>query len=119
MKNIFKLLGLLFILFISLILVRTFTFSSSQLIVDPVAHVAIGNETIKRFQEALRIETISHEDPSNFDSTAFRTFNSFLSQNFALVDSTLEHQYFNEFSHLYKWSRIRHSSPLYLWGIWM
>ncbi len=117
MKKFFKLLGVLLLLFICFILFRTFTFSSSQLEVNPVAHVAIEDEAISRFQEALRIKTISHEDPSNFDSTAFRAFNSFLSDNFSLADSLLDHQYFNEFSHLYKWTGKNPSlKPIVLMG---
>ena len=103
MKNFFKLLGLAIVLLIAFVLFRTFTFSSSQLQIEPVAQVPIDEEVITRFQEALRIKTISHEDPANFDSTAFRQFNDFILTNFPLVDSLLEHQYFNEFSHLYKW----------------
>lgn len=103
MKKFLKLVGVLFLLLTAFILVRTFTFSSNQLEVNPVAHVAIEDEAITRFQEALRIKTISHEDPNNFDSTAFKDFNAFILNNFPTVDSLLEHQYFNEFSHLYKW----------------
>ena len=103
MKQFLKIVGVLLLAIVGYILFTTFTFSSNQLEVVPVAHIPIEDAAIDRFKEALRIKTISHENPADFDSTAFRAFNQFLVNRYPSVDSLLEHQYFNEFSHLYKW----------------
>ena len=117
MKRFLKILAILIIVLAGYILFKTFTFTSNQLEVEPVAHITISEDAIERFQEALRIKTISHEDPADFDSTAFRNFNQFLIDNYPSVDSLLEHQYFNEFSHLYKWQgKNTNLKPVILMG---
>ena len=117
MKKIFQVLGILCVLFIGFVLYRTFTFSSSQITVKPISPVEIDHLAISRFQESLRIKTISHEDRNDFDSTAFRKFNIFILNNYPLVDSLLTHQIFNEFSHLYTWQGSDQSlKPIILMG---
>ncbi|MDX1628909.1 MAG: hypothetical protein R3345_09440, partial [Fulvivirga sp.] len=54
--------------------------------------------------KAISIPTISHEDPANFDSAAFHSFNRFVKQCYPLVDSLLELTPINEFSMIYKWT---------------
>lgn len=103
MKKIFLSLLLIILLFVGFILVKTLTFSSNQLQVDPIAKVEIPEMAIAHLQEALRIKTISFENESDFDSTAFEAFNLLLRKNYPLVDSLLEHKAFNRYSHLYKW----------------
>lgn len=105
------------LLFIGFILVRTFTFTSIQTQVDPLEKEEIPDGALARFQDALRIRTISFEDKSEFDSAEFEKFNQFLSQGYPLVDSLLDHQVFSGFSHLYKWEGIDSSlDPIILMG---
>ena len=103
MKIFFKLLGLLLLLFISYVLIKTITFRSGQLEVEPIIKIEIPDEVITSFTKALRIKTISHEDPALFDSSAFEAFNQLLTTEFPLVDSLLEKRLFNHYSHLYTW----------------
>lgn len=90
-------------IFITYLLIKTFLFSSDQLVVDPIQPTTIPEGAIDRFQEALRIKTISFETSANFDSAEFRKFNELITQNYPLTDSLLEHITFSEFSHLYRW----------------
>lgn len=103
MKKIFKAALILVIIFIAYILFKTLTFTSKQLEVTPVSKVEISKSSITRLTEALKIKTISHEDPANFDSTAFEAFNKLLQNNYPLIDSALEHKTFNKYSHLFSW----------------
>jgi carboxypeptidase PM20D1 len=59
---------------------------------------------IDHFAEAISIRTVSFADRADFDSTQFRLFNDFLLRTYPQIHSKLEHQVFNEFSHLYKWT---------------
>lgn len=117
MKKFFKFLGLALLLFITYILFKTFTFSSNQLQVDPISKIEIPDAAIDRFTDALKLKTISHEDPANFDSSAFRAFNQLIIDHFPLVDSLLDKKLFNEFSHLFTWKGSDASlKPIVLMG---
>ncbi len=91
------------LLFVAYLLIKTFTFTSNQIEVQTVKGINIEDDAIGRFQEALRIKTISFENDENFDPKPFEDFNQFLKVNYPLVDSLLNHQNFSRFSHLYKW----------------
>lgn len=117
MKKI--LLGILtiLVLFVAYILFNTFTFKSVQLQVEPLEKVEIPENSIIALQKALSIKTISHENPEDFDSTQFRAFNSFLDTTYAPLNIQLNHQVFNEFSHLYEWKGSNPSlKPIVLMG---
>ena len=117
MKKLFKFLGLALLLFVAYILFKTFTFSSSQLQVEPIAKVEIPDAAIDRFTQALKLKTISHEDAANFDSTAFEAFNQLIIDNYPLVDSLLEKKLFNQYSHLFTWKGTDASlKPIVLMG---
>jgi len=104
MKKFLLAFILLILLFIVYLLFNTFTFSSNQLEVNPVEKVDIPKGAVQRFVEAISIRTVSFENEADFDSTQFQLFNDFLVKNYPLTESLLEHQTFNEFSHLYKWA---------------
>ncbi|KYG85164.1 hypothetical protein AWW67_15735 [Roseivirga seohaensis] len=103
MKKFLKAILVLLLIFVAFVLFKTFIFSSKQLEVEPVSKIKIPDSSIQRLTEALKIKTISHEDPANFDSTAFESFNEFLKNNYPLIDSILEHKTFNQYSHLFSW----------------
>ena len=117
MKKI--LLGILSILllFIAYILFNTFTFKSAQLVVEPVEKAEIPKGALENLQKAIRLKTISFENPQDFDSIPFVVFNAFLKSFYPLSDSLLNHQTFNEFSHLYEWKGTDSSlKPIILMG---
>ncbi len=117
MKKAFLILLIFSIVFVGFVLVRTFTFSSIQISVDPIQKEEIPEGALVRFQEALRIKTISFEEKSAFDSSEFAKFNLFLSENYPLADSLLDHKTFSKFSHLYKWEGLDRSlDPIILMG---
>lgn len=104
MKKILLFLLLAFVLFIGYILYNTFTFTSTQMEVDPVETSPTPDGAVDRIIKAIAIRTVSFENELDFDSTQFRLFNQFLIDNYPLIHERLEHKVFNEFSHLYKWT---------------
>ncbi|OEK01820.1 hypothetical protein BFP97_09960 [Roseivirga sp. 4D4] len=117
MKKIFLGILIVLLLFVGFILVKTLTFSSNQLQVDPIEKIEIPDLAIQHLQEALRLKTISFENESDFDSMAFEAFNLLLSRNYPLIDSLLDHEVFSEYSHLYKWQGSNASlKPIVLMG---
>ncbi|MEM6318616.1 MAG: M20/M25/M40 family metallo-hydrolase [Bacteroidota bacterium] len=101
-KLLLFILGLL-LLFAAYLLINTLTFTSNQLSVAAVEKALIPPNAVQHFVEAISIRTVSFESENDFDSTQFRLFNDFLASNYPLTDSLLDHQTFNEFSHLYRW----------------
>ncbi|WP_417319732.1 M20/M25/M40 family metallo-hydrolase [Emcibacter sp.] len=61
------------------------------------------DQTLARLSAAVRIKTVSPENPVDFDPQAFRDFHAFLEQSFPLVHSKLEKQVLAGHSLLFKW----------------
>lgn len=104
MKKFLLAFIILILLFLAYLLFNTFTFSSNQLEVAAVEKVGTPKGAVDRFVKAISIRTVSFENEADFDSMQFQLFNHFLANNYPLADSLLEHQTFNKFSHLYKWT---------------
>lgn len=63
---------------------------------------------LRRFSEALKIPTISHDDRSNFDTAAFIDFHEFLSTAYPLVHEHATRTIINNYSLIY---HLRGSEP--------
>lgn len=103
MKKILLFAFTILVAFTGYVLVKTFTFKSRQLEVELIEKVEIAQRSVKNLQTALQLKTISFENPADFDSSQFSLFNEFLEKEYPLADSLLNHQTFNEFSHLFEW----------------
>ncbi|OEJ99757.1 M20 family peptidase [Roseivirga misakiensis] len=105
------------VLFVAFLLVKTFTFTSIQAEIAVIDKIPVGDASITRLQEALRLKTISFENEADFDPTPFQDFNDILNRNYPLTDSLLNHQIFSEYSHLYEWKgRNLSLAPIVLMG---
>lgn len=78
-------------------------FSSKQISKEKISTIAIDEATIERFSNALKIKTISPENPKDFDSLSFNKFNHYLETTYPLADSLLVKKQFGYYSHLYQW----------------
>jgi len=103
MKKIFKILGLLLVLFISVLLFNALTFKSKQLTSTPVNDIELTDSAIEHLQQSIRIKTISNENINEFDSESFLEFHKFLATTYPLVDSLLKPEVINDYSLLYTW----------------
>jgi len=103
MKKLLLFLLLAFILFAGYILFNTFTFESKQTTAETLPPIEIPIDAKDHFAKALSIPTISHENPADFDSTAFLQFRAFIKNTYPLTDSLLKPVYINQFSMVFKW----------------
>ncbi len=103
MSRLIRTLLIIIIVIIGYLLFNTFTFSSTQISVTPAEVISIPGDVSQHLSKAIRIQTISHENPADFDSVQFRLFNEYMKTTYPLADSLLELTYINEFSHLYYW----------------
>ena len=81
--------------------------------IAPPATAAIAlpplEDSLDRLAQAIRIRTISPEDPADFDPRAFQDFHLFLEQSFPLVHEKLEKQVLAGHSLLFKWAGRKQS----------
>lgn len=85
-------------------LIRAALFRSKQMAVAPVSVEGIDARKIaENLSKAIRIKTISFQDPALFDGQAFRAFHRLLETSFPRVHKTLSRETVNEYSLLYTW----------------
>jgi carboxypeptidase PM20D1 len=106
MKSLKKVLLLLLsvvLIFVIYLVFNTLNFKTAQLNPKPIAVLEVNSSSKENFSKAIKIKTISPEDPIDFDSIQFQHFTSFLKNTYPLADSLLEKKIFNSYSFLYKW----------------
>jgi carboxypeptidase PM20D1 len=64
---------------------------------------AASDGAIERFSEAVRIRTVSPQDPADFDPSAFVAFHAFLERAYPRTHATLEREVVAGYSLLYTW----------------
>ena len=102
-KKTIGIIGLVILLLAIVVIYRTFSHTSKQLKVAPIAVLPIDDESIVHLSEAVKIQTVSYEDNQNFDTVAYLQFLAFLKSTYPLTDSLLHPQTINNFSLLYRW----------------
>lgn len=117
-KKIFFILLGAFLTFVVVVLVRTFQLGDTQ--IEPSANPQVTwdeDAMIRRFSESIRYQTISGDQGSEVDSTAFFNFLSFLRVSFPRVHNTMDDTLFNDFTPLYYWEGTDQSlDPILLMG---
>ncbi len=104
MKKLLKIILGLIVILIVILVVNTMMFTSKQEVVTSVTPVDIDSQAVSaRLSQALQIRTISHQDPSLFDTSRVIEFHKFLEKAYPLVHQKLEREVINDFSLLYKW----------------
>ncbi len=103
-KKTLSILVLVLLLLATVVIFRTFSRTSKQLKVAPIAILPIGDESIQHLSEAVKIQTVSYEDNLTFDTLAYLQFLAFLKSTYPLSDSLLHPQTINNFSLLYRWN---------------
>jgi carboxypeptidase PM20D1 len=103
LKKILLVVATGLLLFSAVLLFNTFQFKSKQLLVEATTAPEVSAAAIQHFQEAIRFRTISHGDPSLFDSSAFLNFHKFLATTYPLIHATFTQESVARYSLLYKW----------------
>lgn len=98
------------------VLVRTLRFRSTQVRVAAVKHVALDREAVLgRLSGAIRLRTISHQDPARMDGAPFDALHSHLERSFPRVHRRLKRERFSRHSVLYTWTGSEPTLPPVLW----
>ena len=103
LKKILLSFLLIVLLLAGIVLYNTFTFTAPTENISARPAPELKAQAIKNFQEAISYPTISHGDPSLFDSTAFIAFRNFLERSYPLTHTTLQREIVAAYSLLYKW----------------
>lgn len=102
-KKILSFIIFLLVVFTTYLVYNALTFKSKQLKFTPVEKISINNSSIHHLAEAVRIKTISPEDPKDLDSTQFHNLALYLQKTFSLVEQILVKTTINKFSYVYQW----------------
>jgi carboxypeptidase PM20D1 len=102
-KRILLSLLAILVLLVSVVLIKTFTFSSIQSKVAYQPAPEISDDAVKHLLDAISYKTISFDDSTQFDSAAFIGFRKFLESAYPRVHQTLTREVVAGYSLLYKW----------------
>jgi len=103
MKKAIKLLGLIVLILIVILVVKTAFYPSKQLNVEPVEAIEISNQSLQNLAKAISYKTISYEDYSLTDTSQFVKFHAFLDSTYPLIFEHLEKEVHGNHALLYKW----------------
>jgi carboxypeptidase PM20D1 len=107
MKKIALLLIVCLVVLASVLLVKTFRFTSRQIRVEPTGAPALDKEALAaRLAQSLRFQTVSYADASQFRGEEFQAFHKFLEQSFPRVHSALTKEVVGDYSLLYTWKGL-------------
>ena len=117
MKKLLVVFQAAIVLPVGLSVVLTARYASTPAPVTPAPEIAVPAGAAERLAGAIRIPTISAENPGPFDGDAFRTFHAYLESAFPLVQSRLTREVVGTHSLLYTWTGADPSAdPILLIG---
>jgi carboxypeptidase PM20D1 len=97
-------IGLALVFLASVVLIRAMNLTSKQVPVDPAVGVALdGQGMAERLAQALRFQTISHQDPAQFDAGEFIALHEYLERSFPRVHAALTKEAVADHSLVYTW----------------
>jgi carboxypeptidase PM20D1 len=85
-------------------LIRAINLTSKQIQVEPAVAVALDSQAMaERLAQALRFQTISHQDPAQFDAGKFVALHEYLERTFPRVHAALAKEAVADHSLIYTW----------------
>lgn len=103
MKKVLRLLGFAILIVIAVVLFNTFSMSSKQVAAGSLESVNLPGDVFDNLSGAITYKTISFNEETPPDSTAFFGFHRYLEQTFPLTHTMLELEKINDYSLLYTW----------------
>lgn len=105
MKRILALLGLALAASLALLVGRALLLRPQAGGAAPAARPALADEpaVVERLAAAIRIPTLSHQDPAEDDPAAFQAFREHLERSYPALHAGLRRELVNERSLLYTW----------------
>jgi carboxypeptidase PM20D1 len=115
LKKSLLFLGLVTIVFLSVLAVNFYSLKSKQLDVKYIGEeLKVNNSMIENLSKAIQIKTISYDDESKIDYSKFKKFQSHLLKSYPLVDSILDVSTFNYYSMIFHWKGKSNKTPYLL-----
>lgn len=102
-KKLPVLLGAAVTALAALALVRTVRYTSTRTAVERAPEVPVPEGAAERLAGAVRIATISHENPADLDADAFQALHAHLHASFPRVHAELQRETVGTHSLLYTW----------------
>jgi len=97
-------LAIFLLVVLSVVLIKTAQFTSKQVDVKPATAVSVDEKiAAEHLARSLEFQTISFQDPTQFDHEEFLTFHQYLEKIFPRVHSVLDREVVGDFSLLYTW----------------
>jgi len=102
----------------AIMVVRTVTYSSDQIEVEPVTVEGLDGDAIAtHLGKSVQFETVSYQFPGLFNPEAFNKFNTYIGNTYPRAHEALDRETVNEFTLLYKWEgRDPNLKPILLMG---
>ncbi len=89
----------------AVVLIRTFSFTSKQLDAPPADPLKLDEaRAVENLRRALRIKTISSEDPAQTPVEALEAFHALLAEAFPKVHAALKKETVSDHALLYEWT---------------
>lgn len=89
---------------LAILVIRTLGFASKQVSVQPAVPVSLAADALAtRLAQALRFQTVSHQDSADTDREAFLGLQRYFMETFPLVHSRLKREVVNDYTLLYTW----------------
>lgn len=103
MKKALKIFGVIVLVLVVVLLLKTVFYSSKQLDVKPVEAIEINNESVQNLSKAINFKTVSNEDYSLTDTSQFVQFQAFLDSTYPLIFEHLKKEVHGNYALLYQW----------------
>lgn len=101
LRRLFRLTLFALVIVLGVVVVKTLSFGSQQIPVDPVSGIDVDDAAAQRLSTAIGYPTVSTEQ--GVDTAAFVGLDTFLQQQFPLVHRELSLKKMAQFSRLYHW----------------
>lgn len=87
------------------LMVKTVRFRTRQLMVRPIESIELPEAAIvNRLGKAIRIQTVSFDDPASINYETFHDFHRFISEEYPGLSQALTKTVINTYSLLYEWT---------------
>jgi len=104
MKRFFQFIGVVLLIVIAVVLIRTILTHSGQQIVSQAPDIPLEKtEVATHLSQALQYQTVSYQDTAQFQVKPFLFFHQFLEETFPLVHQYLEVSITKNLGLLYRW----------------
>jgi len=105
MKRLLAIVGLALLAFVGLLLGRALVLRPTPSEAAPAPRIALGDEAaiVERLAAAIRIQTVSHQDPAADDPAVFQAFRDLLERSYPALHAALRRELVADRTLVYTW----------------